>query len=215
MSEVWSLGVPTGEKVLRTVAVYAALALRLRVAGKRNLAQLNSFDLVVVLLLSNVVQNALIGPDNSLTGGLLAAAVLLGTNALVVRAVSRSDRAVRLFEGQDVPLVRDGRFLDRSLRREGLRRADVEAALRAQGADGAGDVAQASLSPGGSIVVWLRPARMGATQADVEALHQRLDAIQRALTDVPADEPHPERGDDGDDPRRICASGSRTRRTTP
>jgi uncharacterized membrane protein YcaP (DUF421 family) len=131
MSEVWSLGVPTGEKVLRTVAVYAALALLLRVAGKRNLAQLNSFDLVVVLLLSNVVQNALIGPDNSLTGGLLAAAVLLCTSALVVRAVSRSDRAVRLFEGQDVPLVRDGRFLDRSLRREGLRRADVEAALRA------------------------------------------------------------------------------------
>ena len=131
MSEVWSLGVPAGEKVLRTVVVYAALALLLRVAGKRNLAQLNSFDLVVVLLLSNVVQNALIGPDDSLTGGLLAAAVLLGTNALVVRAVSRSDRAVRLFEGQDVPLVKDGRFLDRSLRREGLRRADVEAALRA------------------------------------------------------------------------------------
>ena len=185
MSEVWSLGVPAGEKVLRTVAVYAALALLLRVAGKRNLAQLNSFDLVVVLLLSNVVQNALIGPDNSVTGGLLAAAVLLGTNALVVRAVSRSDRAVRLFEGQDVPLVRDGRFLDRSLRREGLRRADVEAALRAQGADGAADVAEASLSPGGSIVVWLRPARMGASQADVEALHRRLDNIQRAIASGP------------------------------
>src|SRR3954451_11229367 len=196
MSEVWSLGVPTGEKVLRTVAVYAALALLLRVAGKRNLAQLNSFDLVVVLLLSNVVQNALIGPDNSLTGGLLAAAVLLGTNALVVRAVSRSDRAVRLFEGQDVPLVRDGLFLDRSLRREGLRRADVEAALRAQGADGAGDVAEASLSPGGSIVVWLRPARMGATHADVQALHRRLKAIQRAITGVAAGAPLPAEPED-------------------
>src|SRR3954470_8636667 len=187
MSDLWALGIPAGEKVLRTVAVYAALALLLRVAGKRNLAQLNSFDLVVVLLLSNVVQNALIGPDNSLTGGLLAAAVLLGTNALVVRAVSRSDRAVRLFEGQDVPLVRDGRFLDRSLRREGLRRADVEAALRAQGADGAGDVAEASLSPGGSIVVWLRPARMGATHADVQALHRRLEALKRAIASAATD----------------------------
>ncbi|MGY1616752.1 DUF421 domain-containing protein [Geodermatophilus sp. SYSU D00691] len=187
MSEVWSLGVPAGEKVLRTVLVYAAVALLLRVAGKRNLAQLNTFDLVVVLLLSNVVQNALIGPDNSLTGGLLAAAVLLGTNALVVRAVSRSDRAVRLFEGQDVPLVREGHFLDRSLRREGLRRADVEAALRAQGADGAEDVAEASLSPGGSIVVWLRPSRMGATRADVQALHRRLDAIQQAIAGSPVD----------------------------
>ena len=187
MSEVWSLGIPAGEKVLRTVVVYAALALLLRVAGRRNLAQLNSFDLVVVLLLSNVVQNALIGPDNSLTGGLLAAAVLLGTNALVVRAVSRSDRAVRLFEGQDVPLVRDGRFLDRSLRREGLRRADVEAALRTQGGEGVGDVAEASLSPGGSIVVWLRPPRMGATRADVEALHRHLDAIHHAIAGAPVD----------------------------
>ncbi|MGY1727002.1 DUF421 domain-containing protein [Geodermatophilus sp. SYSU D01062] len=187
MSEVWSLGVPAGEKVLRTVLVYAAVALLLRVAGKRNLAQLNTFDLVVVLLLSNVVQNALIGPDNSLTGGLLAAAVLLGTNAVVVRVVSRSDRAVRLFEGQDVPLVKEGRFLDRSLRREGLRRADVEAALRAQGADGADDVAEASLSPGGSIVVWLRPPRMGATRADVDALHRHLDAVQRRIAGTPVD----------------------------
>jgi uncharacterized membrane protein YcaP (DUF421 family) len=193
MPEIWSLDVPAGEKVLRTVVVYAALALLLRVAGKRNLAQLNSFDLVVVLLLSTVVQNSLIGPDDSLTGGLLAAAVLLGTNALVVRAVARSDQAVRLFEGADVPLVRNGRFLDRLLRREGLRRADVEAALRAQGADGAGDVAEASLSPGGSIVVWLRPDRRGATRADIEALHRRLDAIQGALTGARADEPHPER----------------------
>jgi len=116
MSEIWALGVPAGEKVVRTVVVYAALALLLRVAGKRNLAQLNSFDLVVVLLLSNVVQNALIGPDDSLTGGLLAAVVLLATNALVVRVVSRSGRAVRLFEGEDVPLVRNGHFIDRSLR---------------------------------------------------------------------------------------------------
>jgi uncharacterized membrane protein YcaP (DUF421 family) len=195
VSDLWDLGVPAGEKVLRTVVVYAALALLLRVAGKRNLAQLNSFDLVVVLLLSTVVQNALIGPDDSVTGGLLSAVVLLGTNALVVRTVARSDRAVRLFEGEDVPLVRDGRFLDRSLRREGLRRPDVEAALRAQGADGAADVAEASLSPGGSIVVWLQRARTPADRADVAALHARLDAIEKALRTVadrrPADQDRP------------------------
>jgi uncharacterized membrane protein YcaP (DUF421 family) len=187
MSDIWTLGVPAGEKVLRTVAVYAALALLLRVAGKRNLAQLNSFDLVVVLLLSNVVQNALIGPDDSVTGGLLGAVVLVGANAVVVRLVSRSERAVRLFEGQDVPLVKDGRFLDRSLRLEGLRRADVEAALRAQGADGAGDVAEASLSPGGSIVVWLKSQRMSANRADIDALHVRLDGIQQAIDRMAAE----------------------------
>ncbi|MGY1609319.1 YetF domain-containing protein, partial [Geodermatophilus sp. SYSU D00700] len=187
MSDVWTLDVPAGEKVLRTVAVYAALALLLRVAGKRNLAHLNSFDLVVVLLLSTVVQNALIGPDDSVAGGLLAAAVLVATNAVVVRVVSRSERAVRLFEGSDVPLIRHGRFLDRSLRREGLRRADVEAALRAQGADGAGDVAEAGLGPGGSIVVWLEPARMSATRGDIDAVHRRLDAIQQAIAAATAD----------------------------
>jgi uncharacterized membrane protein YcaP (DUF421 family) len=181
MSEIWTIDVPAGEKVLRTVAVYAALALLLRIAGRRNLAHLNSFDLVVVLLLSNVVQDALIGPDDSVTGGLLAATVLILTNAVVVRVVSRSERAVRLFEGADIALIRDGRFLDRSLRKEGLRRADVEAALRAQGADGAGDVAEAGLSPGGNIVVWLKPTRMSATRADIDAVHRRLDALHRAV----------------------------------
>ena len=184
MSEIWTIDVPAGEKVLRTVAVYAALAFLLRIAGKRNLAHLNSFDLVVVLLLSNVVQDALIGPDDSVTGGLLAAAVLIATNAVVVRVVSRSERAVRVFEGADVPLIRDGRFLDRSLRREGLRRADVEAALRTQGADGAGDVAEAGLTPGGTIVVWLKPTRMSATRADIDAVHRRLDALNRAVAGV-------------------------------
>jgi uncharacterized membrane protein YcaP (DUF421 family) len=184
MSEIWTIDVPVSEKVLRTVAVYAARALLLRIAGERNLAHLNSFDLVVVLLLSTVVQDALIGPDGSVTGVLLAAAVLIATNAVVVRVVSRSERAVRLFEGADVPLIRDGRFLDRSLRKEGLRRTDVEAVLRAQGADGAGDVAEAGLGPGGNIVVWLKPTRMSATRADIEAVHRRLDALHRAVEGV-------------------------------
>lgn len=181
MSDLWTLGVPVAEKVVRTVLVYGGLAVLLRVAGKRNLAQLNSFDLVVVLLLSNVVQNAIIRPDDSLTGGLLGAVVLLGVNSLVVRIVNRSDLAVRVFEGEDIPLVKDGRFVDRSLRKEGLRRADVEAALRAQNADGAMDVAEATLSPGGSIVVWLKPEQMNATRADIAVIGTRLDAIERAL----------------------------------
>jgi uncharacterized membrane protein YcaP (DUF421 family) len=122
MSDLWTLGVPAGEKIVRTVLVYGGLAVLLRVAGKRDLAQLNSFDLVVVLLLSNVVQNAIIGPDNSVTGALLGAVVLLAVNAALVRIVNRSDRAVRLFEGEDIPLVQDGRFVDRSLRKEGRRR---------------------------------------------------------------------------------------------
>src|SRR6266540_2507343 len=108
MSDLWTLGVPVAEKVVRTVLVYGGLAVLLRVAGKRNLAQLNSFDLVVVLLLSNVVQNAIIGPDDSLTGGLLGAVVPLGVNSLVVRIVNRSDLAVRVFEGEEIRRSRTG-----------------------------------------------------------------------------------------------------------
>jgi uncharacterized membrane protein YcaP (DUF421 family) len=181
MSEIWTIGIPALDKIVRTVAVYVGLAVLLRVAGKRNLAQLNSFDLVVVLLLSGVVSNALIGPDDSVTGAFLGAVVLLALNSIVVRVVHRFDRAVRLFEGGDVPLVKDGRFVDRSLRAQGLRRADVETALRAQGADGPADVAEATLSPGGSIVVWLKPEEQSANRGDVATILARLESLEALI----------------------------------
>ena len=99
MSDLWTVGIPLGEKVLRTVVVYGGLVVLLRFAGKRNLAQLNSFDLIVALLLASVVQNVLIGPDDSLAGGLLAAVVLLVTNALVVRLVRCRSREGRCLRG--------------------------------------------------------------------------------------------------------------------
>ena len=182
MSDIWALGVPAVEKVMRTVAVYGGLVILLRVAGRRNLAQLNSFDLIVVLLLSNIVQNALIGPDNSVTGALLGAVVLIALNAAIVRMIHRFEWAVRLFEGEEVALVKDGRFVDTALRRQGLRRADVETALRAQGADGPQDVAEATLSGGGSIVVWLKPQEMAANRADMAALMARLDELEARLS---------------------------------
>src|SRR3954471_22186479 len=122
------------EKTIRTVVIYLAIAVLLRVAGKRDLAQLNSFDLVVMLLLSNVVQNAVIGPDDSLVGGLFGAVVLVAVNAAVVRASATNAGVARLFEGTETVLVEDGRYDDRALRREGLRRADLDAALKRQGA---------------------------------------------------------------------------------
>src|SRR5689334_5231607 len=106
--DLFTMGVPVLEKGIRTVAVYAGLLLLLRLAGKRDLAQLNSFDFVVLLLLSNVVQNAVIGEDNSLAGGLLGACVLIAVNALLVRLTRRSDVATRILEGESTTLVRDG-----------------------------------------------------------------------------------------------------------
>jgi len=91
---------------------------------------------------------------------------------------------VRLFEGNDVALVKDGVFVDRALCREGLRRADVETALRAQGAEGPDDVAEATLSPGGSIVVWLKPEEMSANRGDIAAIDSRLAVIERVLLEL-------------------------------
>src|SRR2546423_1001120 len=88
---LFSLGIPLTEKIVRTVLVYGALLLLLRLGGKRTAAQLNSFDLVVLLLVSNVVQNAIIGPDNSVLGGAIGAITLVGVNDLVVRFVRRND----------------------------------------------------------------------------------------------------------------------------
>jgi uncharacterized membrane protein YcaP (DUF421 family) len=173
---LFTVGVPLLEKVLRTVAVYGGLAVLLRLAGKRDLAQLNSFDLVVMLLLSNVVQNAVIGPDDSLTGGLLGAAVLLAVNALIVRCASYSRRFAMLFEGSPTLLVQDGEIRRDALRHEGLREADVVAALRRQGASDIGEVGEATLQSGGAIVVVLRPDSQDATKGDLAALEARLMA---------------------------------------
>src|SRR6476660_4626259 len=106
-----------GEKILRTAVVYFAIVILLRIFGKRELAQLNSFDLVVLLLLSNVVQNAIIGPDTSLFGGLLGAATLLFLNMVVVRVAKRWPRIDRLFEGQKNAIVIDGNYDEKELTR--------------------------------------------------------------------------------------------------
>jgi uncharacterized membrane protein YcaP (DUF421 family) len=181
--QLLALGVPLADKLVRTVVVYLGIALALRLAGKRDLAQLNSFDLVVTLLLANVVQNAIIGPDNSLIGGLVGVAVLLIINSAVVRFVSRHDWAVRMFEGGNTTLVKDGRYIESALRREGLRKADIEVALRQQNANGPEGVAEATLTPGGAIIVWLKPQAMAARRNDLDVLRQRVDDLERRLSD--------------------------------
>jgi uncharacterized membrane protein YcaP (DUF421 family) len=181
MSHVFTLMVPVWEKILRTLLVYFGIAVLMRLAGKRGLAQLNTFDLVVMLLLSNVVQNAIIGGDSSVTGGLLGAVVLVAVNAVVVRVVARSARLTALFEGTPTTLVRDGRYLRQALQREGLRAGDVTTALRAQSADQVQDVERAVLEPGGALVVTLRPEARNADTGQVEGLHQRLDELEHRL----------------------------------
>jgi uncharacterized membrane protein YcaP (DUF421 family) len=171
------LDVSVWEKVVRTVAVYLVLAVLLRLVGKRDLAQLNAFDLVVMLLLSNVVQNAVIGQDNTLVGGVIGAVVLVLVNAGIVRAARRSDRVSRLLEGTPTTLARGGAWDDAALRHEGLRKADAEAALRRQNANSVHDVEEVSIEPGGAIVATLREDLQSATRADIARIEAKLDAL--------------------------------------
>ena len=172
-----SLGVSTPEKIVRTIVIYLVLAVLLRLAGKRDLAQLNSFDLVVMLLLSNVVQNAVIGPDNSLLGGIVGATVLVAFNAVMVRTSLASDRTYRLMEGTPTVLARRGTWDTKALRRVHVRLAKSLAALRRQNANRVDDVETVSLEPGGAVVTTLLPGAESATRADIERLEAKLDAL--------------------------------------
>jgi uncharacterized membrane protein YcaP (DUF421 family) len=181
-SDLFTVQVPVWEKVLRTALVYAGLVILLRLAGKRDLAQLNTFDLVVIMLLSNVVQNSIIGADNSLTGGLVGAGVLMAVNSVWVRVVNRRPQLTALFEGTPTTLVKDGKVVA-NLHRLGLRRSDVVVALRKQGADSIDEVELASLEPGGSIVMDLKADAHDLTVADFQAGEDSQAALIRALSE--------------------------------
>ncbi len=175
-ADLMTIQIPAADKIIRTVVVYLFIALLIRVAGKRRMAQMNSLDLVVVLLLSNVVQNAIIGPDNSLLGGLVGAVVLVLTNFLLERATHRSPALSRLLEGPSTQLVTDGSLDRGAMLRLGLSRQEVDAALRHQGADTLTEVQSATLSPGGGVVVTLRPEDQNASIGDLERAVAQLNS---------------------------------------
>ncbi|MBC9713973.1 DUF421 domain-containing protein [Streptomyces sp. TRM66268-LWL] len=179
--DLFDAGISYGEKTVRTIAVYLIVLVLLRFFGKRDLAQLNTFDLVVMLLLSNVVQNAVIGPDNSMSGAALGAAVLLAVNAVVARSALLSDRLGRLLEGRPVELARDGRWLRREVRRYGLRTTDLDVAVRRQGGDDVTETTSVSLEPGGALVVTLRDGDQAADKNDIAALRAEIAALRRRL----------------------------------
>jgi uncharacterized membrane protein YcaP (DUF421 family) len=149
--DLLTIGIPIGEKLLRTVAVYVFLLVGLRLAGKRELGQLNPFDLVVLLLLSNTLQNAIIGNDNSLTGGIFGATALLALNWLVVRYLYTHPLAARWLEGDADVLIDKGEVQDTRLERELITRAELESAARRQGIEGLHQVEMCRLEIGGAL----------------------------------------------------------------
>jgi len=140
------------EKILRTIIVYAFLVIGLRLAGKRELAQLNPFDLVVLLVLSNAVQNAIIGNDNSVVGGIVGAVTLLVLNYVVVRFLYDHRKLDEIIEGDEELLIENGQVKMDRLRSELIRLPQLETAARKQGFDSLDEVDKAVLEPGGTLV---------------------------------------------------------------
>jgi uncharacterized membrane protein YcaP (DUF421 family) len=173
--------IPFGEKILRTVLVYALIAILLRTTGKRGLAGLNSLDIVVMVLLSNVVQNAIIGNDNSVTGGAIGAVTLVTVNELINRLSVTSDRVRRVFDGTDTQLIERGRLDERAIRRVGLRPRELDHAVRLQNGDDVDEVETALLDPSGQLILTLKPEEQSATKGDVARLTAQLERIEQAL----------------------------------
>lgn len=186
-----AVDMPIVEKILRTIAVYVLILLLFRVAGKRGLAGLNTFDMVVVFLLSNVVQNAIIGTDDSLLGGVIGAVTLVAVNAAITRWLARDPRAARILEGTATTVVEDGELVPGALRGLALRPSELEHAVRIQNGDDLSEVARARLEPDGQLLVALKADEQNATRGDVEDLRRRLAEIERLLTAIAADRQPP------------------------
>jgi len=180
--DMFVIQIPVLEKILRTVIVYATIVVLFRVAGKRDLAAFNTFDYIVIFLLSNVVQNAVIGNDNSVTGGVIGAATLVAINAAVNRWQLASPRAARVLEGTATPLIEDGRLISGALRRLALRPSEVDHAIRMQNGDAISDIATGTMEPSGQLVLSLKPEDQSATKGDITHLNTRLDKIDALLT---------------------------------
>ena len=150
---MFQLGTPLLQIVARTVLVYLVILVGLRLAGKREIGQMTVFDLVVLLLIANAVQNAMVGPDNSLTGGVLAAVVLLIMNAIIAKIRLYSPSLRRLVEGSPTLLVLHGEMLAKNMQHEGLDQDTLEAALREHGVPDLSEVEMAVLEIDGSISV--------------------------------------------------------------
>jgi len=156
---MFDLSMPIWEYVLRSVVVYVVLLGMIRLSGKRTMGQFTPFDVLLIVLLGNAVQNALLGTDTSLLGGLLLAAVLISLNWTTGYLASRSRRIERLIEGVPVILARDGRLFEEVLRKELVSLNDFEEALRQNGELGLADVKYAILETDGRISVVPREAR--------------------------------------------------------
>jgi uncharacterized membrane protein YcaP (DUF421 family) len=188
LHDMFVMSEPLGEKMLRPIAVYLFLVVSLRIFGKRELAQLNPFDLVVLLSLSNTVQNAIIGDDNSVLGGMIGAATLLAANYLVIRFVFKHRRLDQLLEGSPTVLVENGSVVQENLAKELMTESELQTVVHRQGFAKLDEIQECVLEPGGVFFIQGKTPPVGETrhhelldrvadlQRDIAALREAIDA---------------------------------------
>jgi uncharacterized membrane protein YcaP (DUF421 family) len=177
--DMFFLGLPVAEKIIRPLIIYLFLVLALKLTGKRELAQLNPFDLVVLLMLANTVQNAIIGEDNTVTGGIIGATALLTANFFVVRFLFEHPKLDELVEGQPEVLIENGKLRHDRCAKELITLAELEQAARRQGFESLDNVERAVLEPGGAVSFFAKKPTPEAARH--QELLARLDQLGASL----------------------------------
>jgi len=181
-THMFVLNLPIAEKILRPVIVYAFLVIMLRIFGKRELAQLNPFDLVVLLSLANTVQNAIIGDDNSVSGGLIGAFALFGVNYLVVRFLFKHRRLDEILEGTPTSLIEDGCVRRGGLAKELLTESELLAVAHRQGFGSLDEIRHCTIEPGGAF--YIEPKEPRPEERQHAEVMKRLNEIGGQLEDL-------------------------------
>ncbi|MEO6655927.1 MAG: YetF domain-containing protein [Pyrinomonadaceae bacterium] len=174
------------EKVIRPILIYATLVAFLRLFGKRELAQLNPFDLVVLLTLSNTVQNAIIGDDTSVSGGVVGALTLLALNYGVSFLKFKNKKIEAVIEGRPLTIIEDGKVNKKALRRELLTKEDLDILAHREGLENSDDIDKCILDPNGSFLVDGKDeVKDGKFKKDVldkiDKLSKQINDLQKAL----------------------------------
>jgi uncharacterized membrane protein YcaP (DUF421 family) len=181
---MFHLDLSVAEKILRPIIVYIALIILLRVFGKRELAQLNPFDLVVLLSLSNTVQNAIIGDDNSITGGVIGVFSLLAINWIVVRTLFRLPKVNDALEGTETVLVRHGRVDQAALKKETLTELELLSVIHKQGLNDLSEVELCVLEPNGTFYV--EAIKPTADESRLDELKNAVELLTREVQQMRA-----------------------------
>ena len=181
-SDMFVLQVPLVEKVFRTILVYALIMVLVRLGGKRGLATMNTLDFVVVFLLASVVENAMVGEDNSVLGAAVSAVTLVAVNRAVTWLIDVVPLAQRILEGRPTTVIEHGEVVQSALRKLKMRTSELDHAIRSQHGDDLEEIEHGELTPSGQFVLTLKPDEQSSTKADIAAVEQRLKNIESMLS---------------------------------